>query len=339
MKKPLTIVVSLLLITIVLYFVTSNVPKPEPVIIDNQTAFSTALSTDKKSIVIDGKVALTIDDEAIFAFFKNKSQLCDSSNIDSNAGRKMFCEDKATFRNQTQFKSIVISEDKKKVGFTIESDTLSPDSVVGIFYTDRATNRVIMLSNYYLGNEFISFSPSGANFVYKGGCFEAKCAFYIKDVDTLQDRINFIPKEADARGSYEFIHWISDLEIEYKVDGVAKKATLTSVAKNEERIAAGYVSGKVSIGPFCPVERVDQPCTLPVEAYTSRSVVIYEADQVTVKEKVGLDKEGKYTVPVGPGTYFLQIQPAGIGPGEKKKVIVTSFKTSVVDFDIDTGIR
>ena len=41
----------------------------------------------------------------------------------------------------------------------------------------------------------------------------------------------------------------------------------------------------------------------------------------------------------GAGKYFVQISPAGIGAGEKKPAIVKSFETTVVDFDIDTGIR
>lgn len=297
------------------------------------------LSDDKKNITRGGKVLVSIDDDIIFNFFKTKSQLCDSSNIDSNVGRKVFCENKDAFRGQTRFKSIAVSNDAMKVGFTLESDTLSPDTVVGIFYPNNITNKVTMLSNYYLGNEFIGFSPNSINFVYKGGCFEAKCAFYVKDSDTLQDRIDFIPKEADVRGDYEFVRWVSDTEIEYKAGGEIKKASLITQVKEEERIAAGYASGKVSVGPFCPVERVGQPCTVPAQAYTSRSVIVYEADQVTVKEKVALDTEGKYTIPLGPGTYFLQIQPAGIGPGEKKNVVIVSFKTTIVDFDIDTGIR
>lgn len=39
----------------------------------------------------------------------------------------MFCENKDAFRSQTRFKSIAVSNDEMKVGFTLESDTLSPD--------------------------------------------------------------------------------------------------------------------------------------------------------------------------------------------------------------------
>lgn len=298
-----------------------------------------SLSVDKKLIVQGNKVLLSIDDDTIFNFFKTKSQICNEYNITTTPDRKMFCEDKVTFKKETRFKSIEVARDEKKVGFTLESDTLSPDTVVGIFYPHSTKNKVIFLSGYYLGNEFLSFSPTGINFVYRGGCWEAICAFYIKDSETLQDKINFIPKEADARGNYEFVRWVSDSEIEYKLYSVVHKASLLTVEKTGDGATVGYVTGQITIGPFCPVEREGQVCTVPSEAYTSRSVIVYSSDGNTIMKKAVLDYKRKYTITLNPGTYFLQIQPAGIGPGEKKKVVVISFKTTVVDFDIDTGIR
>ena len=126
-------------------------------------------------------------------------------------------------------------------------------------------------------------------------------------------------------------------------------ATETSVTINvkkdiENRIAGGYVSGHVTIGPLCPVEQVGVPCANDVQSemytvYTSRQAVIYYDDGVRVREQSALDKKGNYKIALGPGNYFAQIQPAGIGPGEKKPFTVVSFETTTVDFDIDTGMR
>ena len=107
----------------------------------------------------------------------------------------------------------------------------------------------------------------------------------------------------------------------------------------EERVAAGYVSGHVTIGPICPVEREGEQCVIPPETYTSREVLIYSANQTTVLERGKLDALGNYKMALQPGSYYVQISPAGIGPGEKKAVTVKSFETAVVNFDIDTGIR
>jgi hypothetical protein len=103
--------------------------------------------------------------------------------------------------------------------------------------------------------------------------------------------------------------------------------------------STGYVKGSVTIGPLCPVERADKPCPVPPETYTSRNVIVYEADQTTIKTKRALSATGSYSIALAPGTYWVQIDPAGIGEGEKKQVSVTAGNTVITDFDIDTGIR
>jgi len=104
-------------------------------------------------------------------------------------------------------------------------------------------------------------------------------------------------------------------------------------------VTEGSVTGHVTIGPICPVQREGVPCVVPVETYLSRSVVVYSTDGTTVLERKALDAEGNYAIALKPGTYWLQIDPAGIGPGEKKKVVITASAISTVDFDVDTGIR
>ena len=115
------------------------------------------------------------------------------------------------------------------------------------------------------------------------------------------------------------------------------KVTVT-VTKNAG-VTTGSVSGMVKIGPICPVESIDNPCVVSPEVYTSRSVVVYQADTTTVIKRQPLSATGTYNLALSPATYWLQIDPAGIGEGEKKRVVVTSGNTSVIDFDIDTGIR
>ncbi|OGI76379.1 hypothetical protein A3C57_01215 [Candidatus Nomurabacteria bacterium RIFCSPHIGHO2_02_FULL_33_12] len=122
------------------------------------------------------------------------------------------------------------------------------------------------------------------------------------------------------------------------IDGVVKIIIL-----NPDVIPApkseGYLSGKITIGPFCPVEREGVPCPVPTEAYSSREVIIYLADKMTIKKKVKIDNNGNYKATLSLGNYFVQVSPAGIGDGEKKLVIIKQMQVSVVNFDIDTGIR
>jgi hypothetical protein len=186
---------------------------------------SLSLSADEKSISVDGNVLLVVDNDTIFNWFKTTSQLCDEFNILSSPDRRMFCENKAFFKSQTRFASISLSPNAMKVGFTIESDALNPDRVVGIF--SRTTNTVNLFGSYYIGNEFIGFSPKGMNFVYRGGCFEGMCALYVKDSETFIDKITLSDSEfADGRtADATFVRWISDNEIEYKLGSQLKRAT------------------------------------------------------------------------------------------------------------------
>lgn len=107
----------------------------------------------------------------------------------------------------------------------------------------------------------------------------------------------------------------------------------------DTRVAAGYVAGKVTIGPSCPGPQIlDKPCVTPPEAYTSREAVVYGSDG-KVETRVYLDTKGDYKIALGPGNYTVQIVPAGMSEGEKKPFTVKSWETTVVNFDIDTGIR
>lgn len=117
-------------------------------------------------------------------------------------------------------------------------------------------------------------------------------------------------------------------------------ATTGGTPGSPGRVASGYVAGHVSIGPNCPgPEREGVPCPVPPEAYSSREVFVYDNDGVTLNVKGKIDSEGNFKISLGPGKYFVQIVPAGIGPGEKKPVTIKSWETATLDFDIDTGMR
>lgn len=120
----------------------------------------------------------------------------------------------------------------------------------------------------------------------------------------------------------------------------ATEGTATiSVSKKLVSQSKGTVTGKVTIGPICPVERVDEPCVIPPETYTSRKVIVYGPTESVKVSETTLNPDGSYTLSLTPGNYWLQIAPAGIGPGEKKPVSIKANKTTTLDFNVDTGIR
>ncbi len=191
-----------------------------------------SLSADRKNIIVNGNSALAIDDNAIVDFFR-KRFLCTPENITSTPDRKMFCEDRATLKKLTRFVSIVVSPDAQKVGFIIESDTLAPDTVIGIFYPSRATDRVHFLTEYYLGNTLISFSPNSARLIRQSDCFEGLCGLIVNDAETLADQreINNPGLGTDGRSeNAEFVRWVSDNEVEYTLGATVQHMQIVDPA-------------------------------------------------------------------------------------------------------------
>jgi hypothetical protein len=104
--------------------------------------------------------------------------------------------------------------------------------------------------------------------------------------------------------------------------------------------STGTLTGKVSIGPLCPVE----PCTVPhdrlVAAYAARPITISTPDG-TVVTTVTADPESGYMIALKPGMYVVAIPKQGIGgsPGLPATVTIRSGETVRLDITVDTGIR
>lgn len=226
--RKLVLFLGIIMLIGITIFLSTRVRTPRPVVNDNeQSHTAVTLSADKKNIMTNNSILISIDDTAIVNFFRTKSQLCDDSNITTTLDRKKFCQDSVTLKKETKFSSIVVSPDNTVVGFTIESTTLSPDTVAGIFYPYRTENKMYFLTNYYLGNQFLSFSPEGNNFVFKHACFEGVCGFSIMDSKTLEIKLEYIPEE-ETKGSYIFERWLTDSEIEYQHNSDILKAEIAT---------------------------------------------------------------------------------------------------------------
>ena len=97
-----------------------------------------------------------------------------------------------------------------------------------------------------------------------------------------------------------------------------------------------FVSGQVTRGPMCPVERADSPC--PDEP--ADVVLVFERQGArTIDIRTGAD--GTYEVELLPGRYVVRIEALQGGPGgtvTPTSVVVDASGTEQ-DFTIDTGIR
>lgn len=112
------------------------------------------------------------------------------------------------------------------------------------------------------------------------------------------------------------------------------------VLNKQNKTGTGILEGKVSIGPVCPVERLDQPCDVSAETYTSREVIITKFDK-SVYGYQHLEADGSYRFVVSSGLYMLEIGKLGIdrAVGLPKSIEIKAGQTTTVNFSIDTGVR
>lgn len=126
-----------------------------------------------------------------------------------------------------------------------------------------------------------------------------------------------------------------------KINTEIKEILSTFKFTEPEKVSTGILKGKVMVGPICPVERVDQPCPAPPEAYTSREVIIKSASDDTTIARKNFNPDGTYQFELPPGTYVVEIPAAGAGGSRDlpKTVYIILGQTTIFNFEIDTGIR
>jgi hypothetical protein len=122
-------------------------------------------------------------------------------------------------------------------------------------------------------------------------------------------------------------------------------AVLSGCVSNASLGEKGVLTGNVTVGPLIPVERIDAtPILPPPEVFTSRHLIVYTADGGTRVADVDIQPagyHGTYSVRLSPGTYVLDYPHQGVGHASPlpKQVTIEAGKTTIVDVDIDTGIR
>jgi hypothetical protein len=104
----------------------------------------------------------------------------------------------------------------------------------------------------------------------------------------------------------------------------------------------GILEGHMTIGPLVPVVREGEAEPTPApEVYASRQIVIYGKGGRSEITRVQIDAKGNYRVELPPGTYVVDINRLGIDRGIDlpTTVDIASGRTTVLDVEIDTGIR
>ena len=111
--------------------------------------------------------------------------------------------------------------------------------------------------------------------------------------------------------------------------------------KTGGRVSYGFLTGRVTVSPICPVEKAGVPCDPSPSTYTSREVIVYQSDGTTEVARMHFDTEGRYQFQLTPGKYVLAT-PQGVGKASRdlpKPVIIAAGQTVELNFTIDTGIR
>ena len=106
----------------------------------------------------------------------------------------------------------------------------------------------------------------------------------------------------------------------------------------------GFLEGKITIGPICPVE-TDPPvadCLPTLETYKAYQVSVWTAD---LKRKITLlepSLDGLFTTELQPGNYVVIFDNSLSGIGGSNlpvEVIINPGDITILNIDIDTGIR
>jgi len=107
---------------------------------------------------------------------------------------------------------------------------------------------------------------------------------------------------------------------------------------------AGFLEGVISIGPLCPVE-TDPPvtgCEPTAETYKAYPVSIWTSDGRRKITGINPALDGSYIIELSPGNYLVKLGTTGNGVGGSNlpaEVTITSQNNTVLNIDIDTGIR
>jgi len=107
---------------------------------------------------------------------------------------------------------------------------------------------------------------------------------------------------------------------------------------------AGFLEGKISIGPICPVETdpPDPGCLPTAETYKAYPVAVWTADGVRKIIQINPALDGSYKTDLEPGKYLIMLETNKNNIGGSNlpvEVIIISDNITTLNIDIDTGIR
>jgi hypothetical protein len=105
----------------------------------------------------------------------------------------------------------------------------------------------------------------------------------------------------------------------------------------------GFLEGKISIGPICPVARIppDPACLPTAETYKAFPVGVFTSDG---KKKIAIlnpSLDGSYNIELPQGNYLIILDKQSTVGGSNlpAEVIIRAKEITQLSINIDTGIR
>jgi hypothetical protein len=100
----------------------------------------------------------------------------------------------------------------------------------------------------------------------------------------------------------------------------------------------GHLEGRLTVGPLCPVEPCNVTPDQKRQAYESRIIRIYAPNGETLIKEVTADYQTEmYHADLVAGKYIVKVSSPF--PADPKEVTIIENMTTVLNLDVDTGIR
>ncbi len=105
----------------------------------------------------------------------------------------------------------------------------------------------------------------------------------------------------------------------------------------------GTLTGKVMIGPLCPVERYppDPMCKPTADTYKAWPIAVWSPNKVYKVAEIKPDLNGTYSLELPVGTYVVDLMNKQTFGARNLPATITirAQETTTLNIDIDTGIR
>ena len=106
----------------------------------------------------------------------------------------------------------------------------------------------------------------------------------------------------------------------------------------------GFLGGKITIGPICPVEKIppDPACLPTAETYKAYPVSVWTSDGVRKILQLNPALDGSFKSELVPGSYLVILEKIQNRIGNSNlpvEVSIVSQDITILNINIDTGIR